>query len=41
MGLTGAPAGRSHLGGEINTSRLQLGFSSHPLAKLHLQQQEW
>ena len=36
MGLTGAPAGRSHLGGEINTSRLQLGFSSHPLAKLHL-----
>ena len=36
MGLTGAPAGRSNLGGELNTSRLHLGFSSHPLDKLHL-----
>jgi MtrB/PioB family decaheme-associated outer membrane protein len=36
MGLTGAPAGRSNLGGELNTTKAQLGFSSHPLDKLHV-----
>ncbi len=36
MGLSGAPAGRSDLGGVIDTTRAQLGFSSHPIEKLHL-----
>lgn len=36
MGLNNAPAGRSDLGGVIDTTRAQLGFSSHPLEKLHL-----
>jgi MtrB/PioB family decaheme-associated outer membrane protein len=36
MGLTGAPAGRSNLGGEINTHKAQVGFSAHPLKDVHL-----
>ncbi|OFW24621.1 MAG: hypothetical protein A3H97_20050 [Acidobacteria bacterium RIFCSPLOWO2_02_FULL_65_29] len=36
MGLTGAPGGRSDLGGVITTTRAQVGFSSHPLDKLHV-----
>ena len=36
MGLNNAPAGRSDLGGVIDTTRAQVGFSSHPLVKLHL-----
>lgn len=36
MGLTGAPAGRSDLGGEIDTTKAQVGISAHPLEKLHL-----
>ena len=36
MGLTGAPAGRNDLGGGINTTKAQIGFSAHPLDKLHL-----
>ena len=36
MGLTGAPAGRGDLDGVINTTKAQVGFSAHPLDKLHL-----
>jgi MtrB/PioB family decaheme-associated outer membrane protein len=36
MGLTGAPAGRDNLGGVLNTTKFQLGFSSHPVDKLQL-----
>ena len=36
MGLTPRVGGRSDLGGEINTTRAQLGFSSHPTKSLHL-----
>ncbi len=36
MGLANAPAGRSSLDGEINTTKAQIGFSAHPFAKLHL-----
>jgi MtrB/PioB family decaheme-associated outer membrane protein len=36
MGLTGAPVGRSDLGGEIDTTRAQVGLSAHPLEKLHV-----
>jgi len=36
MGLTGAPGGRGNLGGVVDTTRAQIGFSSHPLDKLHL-----
>jgi MtrB/PioB family decaheme-associated outer membrane protein len=36
MGLTGAPAGRSDLGGEIDTTKAQVGISAHPLEKLHV-----
>ena len=35
-GLANAPAGRSDLGGVIDTTRAQVGFSSHPLEKVHL-----
>lgn len=35
--LTPLPAsGRNNLGGEINTTRAQVGFSSHPFTKLHV-----
>jgi MtrB/PioB family decaheme-associated outer membrane protein len=33
-GLTGAPSGKSDLGGEIDTHLLQLGLSTHPTQKL-------
>ena len=33
---SGLASGRSNLGGEINTTKAQLGFSSHPMSKLHL-----
>ncbi|MGZ5094903.1 MAG: MtrB/PioB family decaheme-associated outer membrane protein [Burkholderiales bacterium] len=36
MGLTGAPAGRSDLGGIVDTQRAQAGFSAHPMDKLHV-----
>ncbi len=36
MGLAGAPGGRSDLGGALDTYRAQLGFSAHPLQKLHV-----
>ncbi len=36
MGLTGAPGGRDNLDGEINTTKAQVGFSSHPLEKVHV-----
>ena len=36
MGLTGAPGGRSNLGGVLDSTKAQVGFSSHPLDKLHL-----
>lgn len=36
MGLTGAPAGRSDLGGQIDTTRAQVGISAHPLEKLRV-----
>ena len=36
MGLTGAPAGRSDLGGVIDTTKAQVGFSAQPLDKLRL-----
>jgi MtrB/PioB family decaheme-associated outer membrane protein len=36
MGLTGAPVGRSDLGGEIDTTKAQLGISARPLEKLHV-----
>ncbi|HEY6966257.1 MAG TPA: MtrB/PioB family decaheme-associated outer membrane protein [Burkholderiales bacterium] len=36
MGLTGNTTGRSDLGGELNTTRLQAGISSRPIANLHL-----
>jgi len=36
MGLTGAPGGRGDFGGVINTTKAQVGFSAHPLPKLHL-----
>lgn len=35
-GLTGAPLGRSNLGGEINTTLAQFGLTSRPLPKLTL-----
>ncbi len=37
MGLApGAQVGRSNLGGRVDLTKLQIGFSSHPLNKLHL-----
>lgn len=36
MGLTGAPAGRNDLGGRIDTTKAQLGFSTHATQKLHV-----
>ncbi len=33
-GLTGAPSGRSDLGGKIDTHLLQLGLTTHPMQKL-------
>jgi len=36
MGLSGAPGGRTDLGGEINNTKAQVGISSHPLDKLHM-----
>lgn len=36
MGLTGAPAGRSDLGGSLDIHRAQAGFSAHPMEKLHV-----
>ncbi|MCC7258403.1 MAG: MtrB/PioB family decaheme-associated outer membrane protein [Gammaproteobacteria bacterium] len=36
MGLAGAPAGRSSLGGEVNITKAQVGFSARPLTNLHL-----
>ena len=36
MGLSGAPAGRPDLGGKVDTTRAVLGFTSHPLDKLHV-----
>jgi MtrB/PioB family decaheme-associated outer membrane protein len=36
MGLPGAPGGRDNLGGEINTTKAQVGISMHPTSKLHL-----
>ncbi|HEX6005039.1 MAG TPA: MtrB/PioB family decaheme-associated outer membrane protein, partial [Burkholderiales bacterium] len=36
MGLTGAPAGRANLGGEINTTRAQVGLSAHPIRNVHV-----
>ena len=36
MGLTGAPAGVSDLGGRLHTTRLQAGITSRPWKKLHL-----
>ncbi len=36
MGLTGAPAGRSNLGGKVDSTKAQVGFTSHPLDKLHV-----
>ncbi len=35
-GLTGAPAGRSNYGGEINTTLIQAGVTARPLPKLNL-----
>ena len=36
MGLANAPAGVSSLNGKVDTTRAQVGFSSHPLDALHL-----
>ena len=36
MGLTGAPGGMPNLGGVIDTTRAQIGFSAHPFDKLHV-----
>jgi len=36
MGLTGAPGGRTDLGGVIDNTKAQVGISSHPMDKLHL-----
>ena len=36
MGFYAAPAGRSNLGGEINTTLAQLGITSRPIPKLSL-----
>ncbi len=36
MGLSGAPGGRSDLGGEIDNTKAQVGISSHATDKLHL-----
>ena len=36
MGLTGAPGGRGNLGGVIDTTRAQVGFTSNPLDRLNL-----
>lgn len=36
MGLTGAPGGRSNLGGVVDNTKAQVGFSSHPWEKVHL-----
>lgn len=35
-GLTGAPGGRSDLGGEVNTTLFQMGLTARPLQKLSL-----
>jgi MtrB/PioB family decaheme-associated outer membrane protein len=34
MGLSGAPSGRSNLGGEINTTLVQLGLTTRPMKNL-------
>ncbi|TAK83829.1 MAG: MtrB/PioB family decaheme-associated outer membrane protein [Betaproteobacteria bacterium] len=36
MGLTGAPGGRDNLGGRVDTTKAQVGFSTRPLQKLHV-----
>jgi len=36
MGLANAPAGVASLNGKMDTTRVQAGFTSHPLDKLHL-----
>ena len=36
MGLTPRPGGRSDLGGVLDTTKAQVGFSSHPLDKVHV-----
>jgi len=36
MGLPGAPGGRSDLGGVVNNTKAQIGFSTQPLANLHV-----
>ena len=36
MGLLNAPASRTNLGGEVNITKAQVGFSAHPLKDLHL-----
>jgi len=36
MGLSGAPGGRTDLGGVIDNTKAQVGISSHPMDKLHL-----
>ncbi len=36
MGLAGAPGGRSNLGGVVDSTKAQVGFSSHPWEKVHL-----
>ena len=36
MGLTGAPGGRDNLGGILNTTKMQAGFSDHSIDKLHV-----
>jgi len=36
MGLTPRVGGRNDLGGELNTTKAQVGFSTHPLDKLHV-----
>ncbi|GAO36506.1 hypothetical protein SCT_1914 [Sulfuricella sp. T08] len=36
MGLTGAPAGISNLGGVVDTNLVQLGLTARPMAKLSL-----
>jgi len=36
MGLGAGPGGRDNLGGRLDWTKAQIGFSSHPLAKLHV-----
>jgi MtrB/PioB family decaheme-associated outer membrane protein len=36
MGLSGAPAGRGDLGGVVDSTKAQVGFSSRPVDKLHV-----